>query len=256
MSNSPLVSYTKLSPNHSGKRKHSIDRISPHCIVAQWSVDNIGNWFAKKSTQASCNYGIAKDGKVALIVDEGNRSWCTSSGENDNRAVTIECASDSTHPYAFNNTVYNKLIDLCADICKRNGKNKLIWISDKNKALSYNPKSNEMLLTVHRWFKNKACPGDWLMKRMDDLTKKVNKKLSSSSDTTSSKSTKKSYKVKPTTDNLNIRKGPGTNYNKVGKLSMDKTYTIVEESSGSGASKWGKLESGKGWVSLNFVTKV
>lgn len=178
MSNSSLVNYTKLSPNHSGKRTHTIDRITPHCVVGQVSVERLGSIFAPASRKASCNYGIGSDGRVGLYCDEGNRSWCSSSNANDQRAVTIECASDTTHPYAFKEVVYNKLIDLCADICKRNGKNTLIWINDKNKALNYTPKSNEMLITVHRWFANKACPGDWLMNRMGDLVKKVNAKLS------------------------------------------------------------------------------
>lgn len=178
MSNSSLVNYTKLSPNHSGKRTHTIDRITPHCVVGQVSVERLGSIFAPASRKASCNYGIGSDGRVGLYCDEGNRSWCSSSNANDQRAVTIECASDTTHPYAFKEVVYNKLIDLCADICKRNGKNTLIWINDKNKALNYTPKSNEMLLTVHRWFANKACPGDWLMNRMSDLANKVNAKLS------------------------------------------------------------------------------
>jgi hypothetical protein len=94
--------------------------------------------------------------------------------------VTIECASDKTTPYAMTNEVYNSLINLCADICKRNGKKKLIWISDKKKALAYTPEDGEMLLTVHRWFANKACPGDWLMARMSDLANKVNAKLGNS----------------------------------------------------------------------------
>lgn len=178
MSNSSLVNYTKLSPNHSGKRTHTIDRITPHCVVGQVSVERLGSIFAPASRKASCNYGIGSDGRVGLYCDEANRSWCSSSNANDQRAVTIECASDTTHPYAFKEVVYNKLIDLCADICKRNGKNTLIWINDKNKALNYTPKSNEMLITVHRWFANKACPGDWLMNRMSDLVTKVNAKLS------------------------------------------------------------------------------
>lgn len=178
MSNSSLVNYTKLSPNHSGKRTHTIDRITPHCVVGQVSVERLGSIFAPASRKASCNYGIGSDGRVGLYCDEGNRSWCSSSNANDQRAVTIECASDTTHPYAFKEVVYNKLIDLCVDICKRNGKNTLIWINNKNKALNYTPKSNEMLITVHRWFDNKACPGDWLMNRMNDLVTKVNAKLS------------------------------------------------------------------------------
>lgn len=183
MSNSPLVSYTRLSPNHSGKRTHAIDRITPHCVVGQVTVQSLGNVFAPASRQASSNYGIGLDGAVGMYVEECNRSWCSSSNANDQRAVTIECASDTTAPYAFRQVVYDRLIELCVDICKRNGKTKLIWIGDKTKALAYTPKSGEMLLTVHRWFAAKSCPGDWMYARMGDLAAKVTAQLSGSGST-------------------------------------------------------------------------
>ena len=171
--NSPLVSYTKLSPNHSGQRTHSIDRITPHCVVGQCSVETLGNIFLPTSRQASSNYGIGVDGRVGMYVEEKNRSWCSSSAANDQRAVTIECASDNTEPYAFKDVVYQRLIELCTDICKRNGKTKLLWLGDKAKTLNYTPKSDEMVLTVHRWFANKSCPGNWMYARMGDLASKV-----------------------------------------------------------------------------------
>ena len=177
--NSPLVSYTKLSPNHSGQRTHGIDRITPHCVVGQCSVETLGNIFLPASRQASSNYGIGVDGRVGMYVEEKNRSWCSSSGANDQRAVTIECASDTTEPYAFKDVVYQTLIKLCVDICKRNGKTKLRWLGDKDKTLNYAPKSNEMVLTVHRWFANKSCPGNWMYARMGDLASKVTAALGS-----------------------------------------------------------------------------
>lgn len=177
MSNSSLVSYTKLSPNHSGQRTMKIDRITPHCVVGQCSVETLGNIFAPESRQASSNYGIGVDGRVGMYVEEKNRSWCSSSNANDQRAVTIECASDTEAPYAFKDVVYNKLVDLCVDICKRNGKTKLLWLGDKTKTLNYTPAANEMVLTVHRWFANKSCPGDWMYSRMSDLANKVTVKL-------------------------------------------------------------------------------
>ena len=122
MSNSKLVTYVKLSPNHSGPRTHSIDRITPHCVVGQLTAAGIAACFASPARAASCNYGIGVDAGVSLIVDEGNRSWCSSSNANDQRAVTIECASDTVNPYRMTTAVYNKLVDLCEDICRRNGK--------------------------------------------------------------------------------------------------------------------------------------
>ena len=177
--NSSLVSYTRLSPNHSGLRTHSIDRITPHCVVGQCTVQTLGDIFAPTSRQASCNYGIGRDGRVGMYVEEKNRSWCSSSNANDQRAITIECASDTTEPYAFRDIVYQTLIKLCVDICKRNGKTKLLWLGDKDKTLAYEPKSGEMVLTVHRWFANKSCPGNWMYARMDDLAEKVTAALGS-----------------------------------------------------------------------------
>lgn len=183
MSNSPLVSYTKLSPNHSGKRTHVIDRITPHCVVGQCSVESLGEVFAHTSRQASSNYGIGSDGRVGLYVNEENRSWCSSSNENDQRAVTIECASDTTEPYAFNSACYQTLINLCIDICKRNGKTVLLWLGDQSTSINYNPRANEMVLTVHRWFAATACPGTWMMDHMSDLAYKVTAALGGSTPT-------------------------------------------------------------------------
>ena len=174
--NSPLVCYTGLSPNHSGQRTHSIDRITPHCVVGQLSCERICACFPN-GRDASCNYGIGSDGRISLIVEEKNRSWCSSSGANDQRAITIECASDKTAPYAMNDAVYQSLIKLCVDICKRNGKTKLLWFGDKDKSLNYEPKDDETVITVHRWFANKSCPGDWLYSRLGDLAAKVTAQL-------------------------------------------------------------------------------
>lgn len=187
MSNSSLVNCTVYSPNHSGKRTHSIDTLTPHCVVGQLTAEAIGGCFPK-GREASCNYGIGKDGRVCLIVDECNRSWCSSSNSNDQRAITIECASDKSHPYAMNSAVYEKLIQLCADICKRYGKTKVLWLGSKEKTLAYTPKSNEIVLTAHRWFANKSCPGDWLYSRYGELAERINALLGSGASTGSSNS--------------------------------------------------------------------
>lgn len=181
MSNSSLVSYTKISPNKNSPRNRAIDRITPHCVVGQLSAESICGCFTSPSRQASCNYGIGYDGRISLCVEEKDRSWCSSSSANDHRAVTIECASDKTAPYAFNNAVYASLVNLCVDICQRNGKSKLLWLGDKNKTLAYAPKSDEMVLTVHRWFANKSCPGDWLYNRLGNLAAEVTKRLTGGS---------------------------------------------------------------------------
>lgn len=177
---SPLISYRNESPNNSGKRTMNVDRITPHCVVGQMSIESLLSWLAQPSAKASANYGIGNDGRIGLGLNETKRAWTSSSSANDQRAITVECASDKTAPYAFNDKVYESLVNLCVDICQRYGKTKLVWIPNKEQALSYTPASNEMLLTVHRWFANKECPGGWLMSKMDDLAEKVTKALGGS----------------------------------------------------------------------------
>jgi hypothetical protein len=228
-------------------------------VVGQLTAESICGCFTSTSRQASCNYGIGTDGKVALCVEEKNRSWCSSSSSNDQRAVTIECASDTAEPYAMNSKVYDSLVKLCIDICKRNGKTKLLWLGDKDKTLNYSPKSNEMVLTVHRWFANKSCPGNWLYAKLRDLAQTVTASLSGTQTTESqlAASATGSYKVKVSISDLNIRKGPGTNYAKTGKYTGKGTFTIVETKSGKGSTAgWGRLKSGAGWISLDYAVKV
>ena len=249
--NSNMVAYTKLSPNHSGQRTHGIDRITPHCVVGQCTAEGLGDWFAKSSTQASSNYGIDKNGRVGLYVEEKNRSWCSSSGANDQRAVTIECASDTSEPYAMNSAVYATLIKLCVDICKRNGKKKLIWFGDKDKTLNYSPKSDEMILTVHRWFANKSCPGNWLYARLGDLASKVTAQLGGAASTPAggsqtpvSKFPAVPFTVKVIIDDLNYRSEPSMN-GKVNGQTGKGVFTFMEVRDG-----WGRLKSGAGWIYL------
>ena len=331
MSNSPLVTYKKLSRHHSGKRNHAIDTITIHCIVGQWTAKQGCDYFYNTDREASCNYVVGKDGSIGLCVDEANRSWCSSSGVNDHRAVTIEVASDVEHPYAVTDAAYNALIKLVADICKRNGIKKLVWSTNKSNRVGH---LNGCNMTVHRDYAAKACPGDYLYNLQDEIAAEVNRRLGSGSSTpstgeaagstadikvgdvveftgtkhyvsstaktassckpgkakvtalakgkahpyhliavsgggstvygwtdaadikTSAAATATSYLVKVTTDVLNIRKGPGTNYGTNGDIRDKGTYTIVAESDGPGASKWGKLKSGAGWISLDYTKKV
>lgn len=335
--NSSLVTYTNITSNKTKNRKYGITRITPHCIIGQWTAKQGCDYFATTDRDCSANYIVGKDGSVGLSVDEKDRSWCSSSSDNDNRAVTIECASDVSAPYAFTDACYNKLIELCVDICKRNGKTKLLWFDDKDKTLAYSPKSNEMVLTVHRWFANKSCPGDWMYSRMGDLAAKVTAKLGGTTTqpeekeeetetatsikegdvvkiksgatyysgkavptwvrnkqwivkevsgnrvvidkstdgknsicspihsdyltvvkTTATQETTETFKpytVRVSIKDLYIRKGPGTNYGKNGFIPVG-VYTIVAESDGAGATKWGKLKSGAGWISLDYAKKI
>lgn len=246
MSKSSLVSYTKLSPNRTSPRNHKIDTVSIHCAVGQFTAKQILNLshFVKYDSKngSSCNYAIGHDGSIGMGVDEGDRSWCTSSRSNDHRAITIEVASDTKHPYKVTDKAYNALIDLLVDICKRNNIKELKWEADK----SLIGKVDKQNMTVHRWFANKACPGDYLYNRHGQIAKEVNARL-----------TTKSKKVKVDIADLNIRKGPGTNYATTGKFTGKGVFTITEERVGRGSKLgWGKLKSGAGWISLDFVTRI
>lgn len=173
-SNSSLVgSNIYRSPNHSGRRVYPITRISIHCVVGQCTIESLGNIFKNSSIEASSNYGIDKDGKIGLFVDEANRSWCTSSYDNDQRAITIEVASDTYDPYRVRDAAYNSLVKLVADIARRNGKKKVLWFGDREKTLNYSPASDEIVLTVHRWFANKSCPGDYLYNLHTQIAKEA-----------------------------------------------------------------------------------
>ena len=335
MSNSPLVTYTKRSPNCNKPRNHVIDTISIHCTAGNKNntakqIANLERFITyDPENGASCNYAVGGDGSIALCVDEANRSWCTSSPSNDHRAITIEVASNIAGT-EVNDAAYAALLDLLTDICKRNGIKKLLWKGDK----SLIGKVSQQNMTVHRWFANKSCPGDYLYNRHGQIAAEVNRRLGAStepskppagdapdmnvgatvdftgvkhyvSSTAKTGSTCKpgkatvtakapgkahpyhlkavpgggstvygwvdaadisapgsgepeaiSYRVRGTANELNIRKGPGTNFGANGSIKDKGVYTIVAESAGSGASKWGKLKSGAGWISLDYCTKL
>ena len=338
MSNSSLVTYTRLSP-HYNPRNHIIDTVTIHCVVGQLTAKQICDLdrFAiadADSNDASCNYAVGRDGTIGLCVEEKNRAWTTSSRENDHRAITIEVASGATHPYAVTDAAYKALIDLLVDICKRNPSiGTLKWKGEKS--LIGQPDKQNM--TVHRWFANTACPGEWLYSRYAQIAAEVNSRLNTGSASSTAPSKTESntattfkkgdlvsltsdakyyngtdvpnwvlrkkwyvksdskgdrvvidksedgkngidspvnakylklvkakngvpYSVRVDISNLNIRKGPGTNYAKRGRTGKG-TFTIVEVQNGTGSkSGWGLLKSYQknrnGWVSLDYCKKV
>lgn len=334
MSNSPLVTYTKRSPNCNKPRNHVIDTISIHCTAGNKNntakqIANLERFITyDPENGASCNYAVGGDGSIALCVDEANRSWCTSSPTNDHRAITIEVASNIAGT-EVNDAAYAALLDLLTDICKRNGIPRLVWSTSKSSRMNH---LNGCNMTVHRDYAPKACPGEYLYNRHGQIAAEVNRRLGAStepskppagdapdmnvgatvdftgvkhyvSSTAKTGSTCKpgkatvtakapgkahpyhlkavpgggstvygwvdaadisapgsgepeaiSYRVRVTANELNIRKGPGTNFGTNGSIKDKGVYTIVAESAGSGASKLGKLKSGAGWISLDYCT--
>lgn len=188
MSNSPLVSYTQISPNKTSPRNHVIDTITIHCYVGQVTVERMGKGWAKPGN-VSANYGVAKDGKIGLYVDEKDRAWTSSNKKNDMRAITIEVASGSKHPYTITDAAYNSLVQLCADICRRNNIPGLKWRADKS-LIGQVDKQN---MTVHRWFANKACPGQYIYDRLGQIADEVNKILGVTVDLTDPPETEETY---------------------------------------------------------------
>ena len=273
-SNSSLATVRMISPNRTPNRNHVIDTITIHCFVGQVNAKRGCEVFQPSSKQASCNYVVGYDGSIGLCVEEKDRSWCTggyktvngvktpirvngiSGASNDYQAVTIEVASDSKHPYAITDKAMAALIELCADICRRNDIKQLMWRGDKNLV----GKVDQQNLTVHRWFANKSCPGDYIYERLGDIAAKVNAKLGGASagkdtDVPATPVSKVPYKVRITATDLRIRKGPGTD-KEIVQVIAPGVYTIVSEATGKGATLWGKLKSGLGWVSLDFCKKI
>ena len=176
--NSSLVNYIKLSPNKNSPRNHNIDTITIHCYVGQVTAKQGCNCskFVKRNaiTGASCNYVVGYDGSIGLCVNESDRSWCSSNKANDNRAVTIEVASETKSPYAVTQKAMESLILLCADICKRNEIKYLKWSTNKSDRKNHRNGCN---MTVHRDYAAKSCPGNYLYERQGYIADEVNKIL-------------------------------------------------------------------------------
>lgn len=144
--------------------------------MGQWTAKQGCDYFATTDRECSANYVVGRDGSIGLSVDEADRSWCTSSRENDNRAITIEVTSVTEHPYAVTDAAYAALIKLVADICKRNGIKKLVWSTNKTDRVNH---ANGCNMTVHRDYANKACPGQYLYDRHGAIAAAVNEILGS-----------------------------------------------------------------------------
>ena len=177
MTNSVLVSYTCISPNKTSPRNHEIDTITIHCTAGESTLEGIGSHFSKPATQASANYAIDKNGKIGLYVNERDRSWASSNRENDNRAITIELVTESKPPYRCSDATAKACVGLLVDICKRNGIKKLLW--EANRSLIGD--IDHQNITLHRWFSNTACPGEYIISILPNIVKEVNSRLIPSS---------------------------------------------------------------------------
>lgn len=179
MGYSSLVEYVKISPNKTSPRNHAIDTITIHCMAGNLTIETCANVFAPSSRQASSNYGVGSDGRIGCYVDENDRSWCSSNRANDMRAITIEVANDggADTGWHVSGVAMSSLIKLVADVCRRNGISKLVWSDSKDDRINHRNGCN---MTVHRDFKNKDCPGAYLMSKMPYIADEVNKLLGAS----------------------------------------------------------------------------
>lgn len=221
--NSSLVSYTRLSPNCTKPRKDTIKKITIHHMAGNLSVETCGNLFANRKRQASSNYGIGTDGRIALYVEERNRSWCSSSAANDNQAITIEVANDEIGgSWHISDKAYKSLINLCVDICKRNGIKELIFTGDASGNL-----------TQHNYFAATACPGEYLKSRFPDIAAEVNKRLKPTTTTTNNKvaaATKTLYRVRKSWNDAKSQVGAYEDLNNA-KAAADKAgagYSVYD----------------------------
>ena len=264
MSNSPLVCYTALSPFKSA-RKSKIDAVIMHCMAGNLSVETCGNVFQRVGRNASSNYGIGSDGRIALYVDEQFRAWCSggrdkngnvirvngiSGADWDHRAISIEVANDGGEPdWHVSDKAMESLVNLLVDICQRNGIKQLLWKGNK----SLVGKIDQQNMAVHRWFALKSCPGQYLYDKHFWLTEQVNARLNGAQPAPVPTPTPSAfpYKVKVDCDTLNVRKGPGTSYKIATQVHRGEVYTITAEQNG-----WGKLKSGAGWICLKYTKRV
>lgn len=237
--NSPLVAYTRISPNRNAPRNQPITKITIHHMAGIMSVEQFGELVANPARQMSSNYCIGSDGRIGLFCPESDRSWCSSSAWNDNRSITIEVSNCQIgEPWGIADKVYESLIKLCVDICKRNGIKKLEFTGDKNGSLTY-----------HYMFAATACPATWIRNHTHDICNKVNAQLNSAE---ASKPVAKGLYTKTLNSGTPI-------YTEIGKAATGKittttVYTIVEEKTVNDI-KYGKLKSGAGWVELEKLKR-
>lgn len=254
MSNSSLVVHTNISPNRTSPRNHKIDRFTIHCFVGSPSVEAGCKAFESRLKMASCNYYISPKGQIGLVCPESDRSWCSSSSANDHRAITFEVASGTKAPYEVTDEALSALIRLIVDCCKRNGIKKVLWFPNQKVALNYQPKEGEAIFTLHKWFKNKACPGEYLISKHPFIADSVNSVLNAQKPILD---TFEPFLVKIMVDSLNVRNKPSVNGDIVTSVKKNEVFTITEVKNG-----WGLLKSyvqkKNGWINISdkYVKRV
>lgn len=183
MSNSKLVVYTKLSPHCTKPRQGKIRGISIHTMAGPGSVEGCGQVF--QTSEASSHYGIGPDGRIGQYVLEENRAWCCSH-KVDHEVVTIEVSSIQSYeePYECTEAAFESLINLCVDICQRNGIRELIWKEGKQYCPAFTGNWAVCNMVPHRYTtdKGKSCPGNYLFGKYGEIAERVNARLKGEDD--------------------------------------------------------------------------
>lgn len=208
---------------------------------------NGNSW--NRNIKKSVHYVIGKQANgtvgIAHVLPETFCAWGVGKGKkgsynyNPTAHIQFEVCEDNLKNATYFNACYNAAVSLCADICRRWGWEADVIVSHAEahkKGFASNHKD------IDHWLKKHG-------KTMKDFRKDVDALLHPAP-------TFSAYRVRVTASALNIRAGAGTNYKKVGCIKDKGIYTIVAESNGKGASKWGKLKSGAGWISLDYCKKV
>ena len=184
MSNSKLVTYTRISPNRTSPRQGRIRGVAIHCTAggrnkrARDTAD-LGRFTTyDRKDGASCNYAVGGDGSIALVVPESDRAWCTSNPI-DHQIVSIEVASDIAAPNRVTDAALSALLDLLTDICRRNGIPALLWHGRRDLMGNWAVQN----MVVHRWTRtDKVCPGDYLYNLHPWIAGQVNARLAGRED--------------------------------------------------------------------------
>lgn len=289
---SPLASYERISPNKRNPRESMIRRSTPHHIVGNLSIEaSLGlSQFITDGGSASTSYVIGSDGRLGLGVEETMRPYTTSSSINDREAITCELSNIGGAPdWRISDVAINMWMDFTVEAAKFYGFKTIKYV-EKPANLGNKTENgkqvkdinavetwiktwstlDDFIITVHQWYSFTVCPGPYLMRQLPWMVKEMQKRLNGMSPekfvgegsvpiinpTSPTNVNNTSYPVTISVSALNVRKGPGTNYEVVTTLVNDKnTYTIVDEVDGPGASKWCKLKSGIGWVSKDHIKK-
>lgn len=219
-------------------REHniSIDSIVGHCeAYKQGYGSNHGDpehWMKKFGETMD---DFRKRVSEILKTNEGKK-------ENKEETVTVNTSIEK-----------GDLVSIAPNATYYNGKSVPSWVKNQNWYVSNTPSGDRVVIDKNEKGTNSICSP--IYKKYLTVVKKAK---TSATETVGSKPTVNTcpYRVKITAECLYIRKGAGTNTAKVGSITDNGVYTIVEEKAGSGATKWGKLKSGAGWISLDYVRKI